>query len=204
MPDNDWTELPVPASDYAFDANYWNSLTAPQRNLDYLYESQYKSNAYLHLSYTGSVAAGATFTTIPWTTAVSQNYSTMWNSGNPTYIQFDTGGGGVVDTRGLWGITLIYQYNTATAFTERRAQLAFNAGSAVAFTLADAYEDNGTNQEQHTFFMPWLSGFFLPTSNDYMQVQVRHASTTTPLTITAVLFVEKIPSPVNNFIGNIV
>jgi len=203
MPDNQWTDFIVPASGYAFDAKHWNSLAAPNRNLDYLYESQYTTDAHLQLTYTGLIATGAVATIIPWTSAVSQNYPSMWDSGNPTYIFFNTGGDGNNDLQGLWGINLTYSYSASTTFTEKRCNFLFNAGSAVPFTISDVNENTGTNAAQQTFFAPWLAGFYLPSPEDYLQVSVRHASAAA-LTITANLFVTKIPSPVNNFINNIV
>lgn len=202
MPNNRWTNLAAPANGYAFDANFWNSLTAPGRNLDYLYESQYESDADLQLTNTTqSIVAGSTFSTISWTTAVSQNNSAMWNISNPSVINFSTNDGGSTNNNGLWGINLTYSYIAATTQTERRTRFAFNLGGATPFNIDDAYEDAGTNAAQHTFFIPWLSGKLQPL--DYLQIQVRHASTITPLTISANLRVTRIPSPVNNFINSI-
>lgn len=204
MPNKRWTDLITPANGYAFDAKYWNSLTAPKRNLDFLYESQYKSDATLQLTTTAtqSIVAGATFSTISWTSVVDQTDSAMWNISNPSIIYFSTNDGGSTNDKGLWGINLTYSYPAATTLTERRTRFAINLGGATPINIDDAYEDTGTANQQHTFFIPWLSGKLQP--QDYLQIQVRHASTITPLAITANLRVTRIPSPVNNFITSII
>jgi hypothetical protein len=201
MPNNRWTNLAAPANGYAVDANFWNSLTAPGRNLDYLYESQYKSDAYLELSATQNINAGTTFATISWNSVINQTDLAMWNISAPSVINFSTDDGGSTNDKGLWGINLTYSYNAATTQTDRRTRFAFNLGGATPINIDDAYEDTGNNGAQHTFFVPWLSGKLQP--QDYLQIQVRHNSTTTPRTITANIRVTRIPSPVNNFDYNI-
>ena len=204
MPNNRWTNLAAPANGYAFDANFWNSLTAPGRNLDFLYESQYKSDATLQLTTTATqgIATGGTFSTISWTTVINQTDLAMWNISNPSVINFSTNDGGSTNNKGLWGINLTYSYPAATTQTERRTRFAFNVGGATPINIDDAYEDTGNNGAQHTFFIPWLSGKLQP--QDYLQIQVRHASAITPLLITANLRVTRIPSPVNDFITSII
>lgn len=198
MPDNRWTITEVPASGYAFDANYWNSLIASNRNLDFLYYAQFTSDAHLELSFSGTIASGTTFTTIPWNTAVSQNYTSMWSNLDSANIFLDTNTPGYASNQGLWGIRITYSYTAATADTDRACRFVF-AGDT-NFTVTDTHVDSGTASQQHTFFMPWLSGK-IGGSNSF-QFSLRHSSGTNE-TLTANIFVTKIPSPVNNFFTDI-
>jgi hypothetical protein len=188
MPYNRWKELQPIQNGYALDAKYWNYLTAPHNNLAYLYESQYLTDAYLALNYTNATPiANATLTTISWTSAVSQNYPGMWNILDPTYIYFDTEGS---DT---WGINLQLSYAVATISTRRLVQFVFADGGEVA---QDAYEDFGSANLQHQFFFPYFHFSTAPTQA--FQVNVSQTSGAA-LVLSANLFINKIPTPLNNF-----
>jgi hypothetical protein len=201
MPQNKaiWTSFVVPDNGTAFDARHWNSLVAPNRNLDVI-NLNGQSTAYLNLTVTSFSVPNNIATRIIWDTAVYPDPS-MWTPGS-TYGDFIYLVPKDNPYIGLWNVDVNISFATASAGTRKYVRVTFVTGT-FNDVIKDDYEDHTANNP-HQFNISllasgkdYLSGE-ITTNPSYFYVDVLQNSGAA-INMSGSLFVQQIPSAAKNY-----
>lgn len=191
MPQNKaiWTSFIVPANGSAFDARHWNTLVAPNRNLDVINLSN-QSSAYLNLTVSSLSVPNNTPTTILWDTAVYPNPN-MWTN-DPSYADIIYLVPNDNPYIALWDVNVNVAFALASAGTRKYVRIYFSNGSEY---IIDEYEDHTANNP-HSFNVVLLATDSL--NPPYIYVDILHTSGSAT-TANASIYVQQIPTVAKNY-----